>query len=159
MPPAERPKSRLCLDLNVIVAAEIARHRRVWTSPALRLLERTRLGEAELVASLPMLDRLAEVLTRPPLHLSPATARERADAIGQYAALRNLLVTGTGVYGFTDLEDRSVLEAALAGRADLLATYNLTHFRPAAIEDPGSGFLRVGHVLILDPVAALRVLG
>jgi predicted nucleic acid-binding protein len=151
VPPAKRRRLRVCLDLNVFVSAEIARHRSAWTSPALRLVEACRAGEVDLIVSSPMLERLAEVLTRSPLKLTPVTAQERVDLIAEYAALRSLLVAGTGVYPFTDLEDRTVLEAALAGQADYLATYNLKHFAPAAIEDPATGLLCVGSLLIVDP--------
>lgn len=113
----------------------------------------------DLVISRPMLDHLADVLTRSPLNLTPATAEERVDLIAEYAALRNLLVVGTGVYGFTNLEDRAVLEAALAGRAQYLATFNLRHFAPAAVRDPATGLLRLGSLLIASPPDLLFHLG
>lgn len=74
MPPDERRPLRACLDLNVFVSAEIARYKRIWASPALRLVEACRVGEMDLVISRPMLDHLADVLTRSPLNLTPATA-------------------------------------------------------------------------------------
>lgn len=159
MPPADPSRPRVCLDLNVFVSAEIARHRKLHASPSVRLVDACRTGAVDLVVSVVMLERLAEVLTRPPLSLTPRTAQERVDLIAEYAAMRNLLVVGTGVYAFTDLEDRTVLEAALSGRASHLASYNLKHFAPAAITDPETGALRVGQLLIATPPEVLARIG
>lgn len=133
------------------VAAEIARLKgKVDTTP-LRLTQAAREGRFELVISRAMLDRLADVLSRPPLNLSSGLATERVELIAELAALSNLLVIGGGVLPVADVEDRAVLEAALAGRADYLATYDLDDFASAAERDPGTEILRVRDLVILHP--------
>lgn len=150
---------RICLDLNVFVAAEIALVKgRRGTTP-LRLVEACRGGRFDLVVSRAMLDRLTTVLCRPPLSLSLALATERVDLLAELAALPNLLVAGGGVMPVRDLEDRGVLEAALAGRARYLATYDLAHFRGAAKPDPATGYLRVRDLLVLHPADLAREIG
>ena len=151
-------RARVCLDLNVFVAAEIATgFGRTDTTPV-RLVDACRRGMVDLVVSRSMLDRLVAVLMRPPLRLSLEIASLRADLISELAALSNLLVAGGGVFPVSDVEDRAVLEAALAGRADYLATYNLSDFEPAATRDPDTGFLRVRDLQILHPAELLRLL-
>jgi predicted nucleic acid-binding protein len=90
-----------------------------------------------------MLDRLTDVLRRPPLNLSLVLATERSNLIAEMSALSNLPLV--------DTEDRGVLEAALAGHADYLATYNLEDFAPIAVPDPDTGRLRVRTLQILHP--------
>jgi len=58
-----------------------------------------------------------------------------------------------------DIEDRGVLEAALAGRARYLATYNLNDFTGAATRDPDTGYLRVRELFILHPADLAEVIG
>lgn len=147
MPPAEagRIRTRVCLDLNVFVAAEIALVKGHRDTTPLRLLDACRDGRFDLVVSRAMLDRLARVLRRPPLRLSALLATERTELIAELAALANFLVA--------DVEDRAVLEAALAGRAHLLATYNLADFESVASPDPDTGVLRVRETRILHPRA------
>ena len=142
---------RVCLDLNVFVAAEIALARERHDTTPLRLVEACRGGRFDLVVSRAMLNRLTDVLRRSPLNLSLALATERTDLIAEMAALSNLLVVGGGVMPLGDTEDRGVLEAALAGRADYLATYNLEDFAPVAVRDPDTGHLRVHTLQILHP--------
>jgi hypothetical protein len=57
------------------------------------------------------------------------------------------------------MEDRGVLEAALADRADYLATYNLDAFAAAAEQDRETGFLRVRDLLILHPADLVWIAG
>lgn len=149
---------RVCLDLDVLVAAEIAGSLdRTDTTPR-RLVSAALEGRFDLVVSRAMLDRLIDVLMRPPLRMSLELASARADEIAELAALSNLLVVGGGVLPVSDIEDRAVLEAALAGRAHDLATYNLTDFASAASRDATTGFLRVRDLLILHPLDLSKVL-
>jgi predicted nucleic acid-binding protein len=98
-----------------------------------------------------MLDRLTEVLCRPPLRLNLELATERTELIAELAALPNLIVTGGGVMPLRDFEDRGVLETALAGRAHYLATYNLADFAASSTRDPTTGHLTVRDLVILHP--------
>ncbi|HEV2148537.1 MAG TPA: PIN domain-containing protein [Longimicrobiaceae bacterium] len=150
---------RVCLDLNVYVAAEIALAKGRHDTTPLRLLDACRHGRFDLVVSHGMLERLTSVLRRPPLNLTLALATERAQLVGELAALPNLLVLGGGVMPLRDVEDRGVLEAALAGRAGWLATYNLADFSGIAEPDPETGFLRVRGVLIVHPADFAQTMG
>jgi predicted nucleic acid-binding protein len=150
---------RICLDLNVFVAAEIALAKEHRATTPLRLLQACREGRFDLVVSHAMLERLAAVLRRPPLNLSVELATERVELIAELAALANLLVVGGGVMPLRDVEDRGVLEAALAGRADYLATYNLDDFAAAAERDPETGFLRLRDLVVLHPADLVRIAG
>jgi predicted nucleic acid-binding protein len=142
---------RICLDLNIFVAAEIALAKGRHDTTPLRLVEACRGGRFDLVVSRAMLDRLIDVLRRQPLNLSLALATERSNLIAEMSALSNLLVVGAGVMPLVDTEDRGVLEAALAGHADYLATYNLEDFAPIAVPDPDTGRLCVRTLQILHP--------
>jgi predicted nucleic acid-binding protein len=137
------PRLRICLDLNIFVAAEIALAKGRHDTTPLRLVEACRGGRFDLVVSRAMLDRLTSVLRRPPLNLSLVLATERSNLIAEMSALSNL--------SLVDTEDRGVLEAALAGHADYLATYNLEDFAPIAVPDPDTGRLRVRTLQILHP--------
>jgi predicted nucleic acid-binding protein len=150
---------RICLDLNVFVAAEIAVALGRRDTTPIRLVEACRGGRFDLVVSRAMLDRLTDVLQRPPLQLSLALATERTELIAELASLPNLIVTGAGVLPVRDVEDRGVLEAALAGRARYLATYNLGDFESGAVRDPGSGDLRIRELSILPPAEVAERLG
>jgi putative PIN family toxin of toxin-antitoxin system len=150
-------RPRVCLDLNVFVAAEIAVAIGRRDTTPIKLIEACRRGEIELVVSRSMLDRLVDVLRRPPLRLTLHTATERVETIAELAVLPNLIVTGGGVMPLRDTEDRGVLEAALAGRADFLATYNLAHFAAGAAASEGR--LRVRDLVILHPADLAAELG
>ena len=152
-------RTRICLDLNVFVAAEIAAALGRRDTTPLRLVNACRGGRFDLVVSRAMVDRLTSVLCRPPLSLSLELATERTELIAELAALPNLVVTGGGVMPLRDIEDRGVLEAALAGRARYLATYNLDDFTGAATRDPGTGHLRVRDLFILHPADLAAAIG
>lgn len=115
------------------------------------LLRACREGHFDLVTSWPMLERLTVVLQRPPLHLPLDLALERVETIADLSALPNLLVVGGGILPVRDLEDRGVLEAALAGHAQYLATYNLVDFEHAATGGDRAGGLYVRDLRILHP--------
>ena len=72
--------------------------------------------------------------------------------LGRRSFLRLSAVAGGGVMPLRDVEDRGVLETALAGRARYLATYNLDDFAGAATQDADTGALRVRDLTLLHPV-------
>ena len=152
-------RARVCLDLNVFVAAEIATVKDRRDSTPRRLVDACRAGRFDLVVSRAMLERLTVVLCRPPLRLTLELATERTELIAELAALPNLIVAGGGVIPLRDVEDRGVLETALAGHAHYLATYNLDDFAGAATRDPDTGALRVRDLTILHPAALAAELG
>ncbi|MFL5384373.1 MAG: putative toxin-antitoxin system toxin component, PIN family [Longimicrobiaceae bacterium] len=152
-------RTRVCLDLNVFVAAEIAKVKGHHDSTPVRLVDACRAGRFDLVVSRAMLERLTSVLCRPPLRLSLELATERTELIAELAALPNPIVAGGGVMPLRDVEDRGVLETALAGRARYLATYNLADFVGAATRDPDTGDLRIRDLSILHPAALAAKLG
>jgi putative PIN family toxin of toxin-antitoxin system len=155
--PEERP--RICLDLNVFVAAQIASLKGHHNTTPLRLVNACRAGQFDLIISRTMLDRLTQVLCRPPLRLTLAAATDWTELLAELAALPNLIVAGGGVIPLRDVEDRGVLETALAGRAHYLATYNLDDFVGSSTRDPTSGQLRVRNLTILHPRDLVTALG
>jgi hypothetical protein len=145
LPPVDRPLEssegrplRICLDLNVFVAALLATERGRRDTAAQSLVESVRrgdsaLGPMQLVVSWGMLNRLGKVLER-----EFRVPRDRTDlylqAIAAYAALGPerldplLTLGGTGIIAMRDEEDRHVLETAAAGGAGLVVTSNLGDF-------------------------------
>lgn len=150
---------RICLDLNVLVAAQIAKAKGHLGTTPLRLVDACRSGRFDLIVSRAMLDRMVTVLRRPPLELTLELATEHTEVIAELAALPNLIVAGGGVMPLRDHEDRGVLETALAGRASYLATYNLDDFMGSGARDLDTGHLRVRDLLILHPHDLAAVLG
>lgn len=136
--PATGGLLRLCLDLNVWCAALIASRRGRTGSSSVALVEAVRRGECplgpvQLVVSWGMLDRLRQVYVDA-LAIDPVDAEINLRAIAGMARLGpagdapHLLLGGTGVMPIHDAEDAHVLEVALAGRADIVATANLDDF-------------------------------
>jgi len=75
-----------------------------------------------------MLNRLQEVLLR--LQISPEYAINYIGNIRAYTSLNpSLTLGGTGVIPLQDIEDRHVLETAIAGKADFLITANFQDFQ------------------------------
>jgi PIN domain len=139
---------RICLDLNIWVADFLGtrRGRRGGSGPWLADAVRRAAcpaGPLQLVISLGMLERLAAVLVRV-FSVERAAAEIAARAIGDIAALGPAgdfpyVLAGGGVYPIRDSEDRHVLEVAVAGRADVLATANLADFEMDGIAKVGNG--------------------
>lgn len=135
----ERVPPRVCVDLNVFVAAERALRRAPTGSLPVRIMEAIEEREIILVASLNMFERLQERL-EDAAGLAPA---EAAEVISFYRALADppglltrqapVIALGSSVHA---QEDARVLEAALAGRAEYLVTYNLDDFLPACTPHP-----------------------
>jgi hypothetical protein len=95
-------------------------------------------GSLQLVVSLGMLERLGSVLVRV-LGVEPAVAETALRAIAGIASLgpagdHPYAVVGGGIYPIRDEEGRHMLEIAVAGGADVLATANLADFDMADVE-------------------------
>jgi hypothetical protein len=139
---------RICLDLNVWVADFLGTRtgRRGGSGPWLADAVRSATspaGRLQLIVSLCMLDRLALVLVRD-FGLGSTAADVVTRAIGATAALgpagdHPYVVVGGGVYPIRDTEDRHVLEVAVAGAADVLATANIADFGMSGIAKIGDG--------------------
>jgi predicted nucleic acid-binding protein len=144
---ATNPLIRICLDLNVWVADFLGtrRGRRGGSGPWLADAVRSAVcpaGSLQLVVSLGMLERLAMVFVR--MGLDSETAEVATRAIGTIASLGpagdySYVVLGGGVYPIRDTEDRHVLEVAVAGEADVIATANLADFDMEGIEKVADG--------------------
>ncbi len=90
-----------------------------------------------------MLERLASVLVRR-FAVDPAMADAAIRAIGTIAAMGPAgdfpyVLAGGGIYPIRDAEDRHVLEVAVAGRADVLATASMADFEMVGIARVGDG--------------------
>ena len=90
-----------------------------------------------------MLERLASVLVRR-FAVDPAMADAAIRAIGTIATMGPAgdfpyVLAGGGIYPIRDAEDRHVLEVAVAGRADVLATANVADFEMVGIARVGDG--------------------
>jgi len=129
---------RLCLDVNVWVNHYLAAVYRPDTVSAAGGLARavfagsSRLGPIQLVVSHVMLDTLETVLRRLPVTAPFAEmARDQVEAAagnGYLAELPSIILGGTAAYPLLDEEDAGVLNAAMAGQADLLVTNNINDF-------------------------------
>lgn len=141
--PLPRPTStsspfRLCLDLNVWYSAIIAQTRGRSGTASLALTEAVRRGYSgfgltQLVVSWGMLTRLQTVLARELRWNQQRTDRVLATIascaqLGPAAISPFVLLGRAGVVPIKDQEDAHVLEVAIAGRADVLATLDFSDF-------------------------------
>lgn len=128
---------RLCLDLNIWCAVLLAK-KKGWENTACQSLVNIvqkgicELGCVQLIISYEMLDRLYLVLVNK-MGVSESTAQDYVRTIQAYAEAGiiggpQLTLGGTGVIPLRDVEDRHVLETALAGNASVLVTKNLKDF-------------------------------
>jgi predicted nucleic acid-binding protein len=129
---------RLCIDLNVWCAAFLSENAG-RSNTASQLLATTAargsaaLGPVQLVISWAMLTRLEKVLVSN-LGIATTDARAYVEHIARIATAAPggsapyLVLGGTGLVPLHDEEDAGVLETALAGRADVIATANFTDF-------------------------------
>jgi predicted nucleic acid-binding protein len=135
---------RLCVDLNVWVADQLALaagRSNTSASQVINAVNSRRFGDVppQLVMSMQMLDNLRIVLVERVkaveehavafIDAIEATIRTGPDQLDPY-----LIMTGAEKFAVSDREDREVLATAFAGRAELLVTSNLKHFRTEKCE-------------------------
>jgi predicted nucleic acid-binding protein len=145
---------RVCVDLNVFVAAERALRRPTRGTLPERIVEAIEEREIILVGSINMFQRLRERL-EDAAELSVEEAAERAEFYRLLADPPALLtrqqpVLTLGV-GPDAEEDARVLEAALSGRADFLVTYNIADFLPACSPHPTTAHPQCLGVQVIRP--------
>jgi predicted nucleic acid-binding protein len=145
---------RVCVDLNVLIAAERALRRPSRGSLPERIVEAIEERQIILVISLNMLERLQQRL-EDAAELSPQEAAEGAELYRLLAdppglATRQQPVIALGSSADAD-EDARVLEAALAGHADFLVTYNIDDFLPACTRHPVTGHPQCLGVQVIKP--------
>lgn len=143
---------RQSFDANILVRASISRQ-----GPAKRLLDLvTTRPEHTLVLSRHILNEVRDVLARPHLQrLSPQSGEdiERYVAfLADNAELVKPVVEQPVV--LNDPKDDPVLFTAVQGRAEVLCTANVKHFRTPAVE----AFCREHGIRILTDVELLREL-
>ena len=121
--------TRAVVDTNVLVAA---RHSRSGASNALlRAVDR---GRFTVLASVPLFLEYEAVLTRPVHELETGSSDTMVAGFLDYLAQ---LVEPVRLHylwrpQLGDVADEMVLETAINGRADCIATFNTRHFGPAA---------------------------
>jgi len=135
---------RVALDTDVMVAALRSR-----TGASNVLLRALRLGELEVVASVPMMFEYEAVLMRPEqLQATGLTAQEVSVFLDGLAAL---LIPVLPYFLWRpvlrDPDDEMVLDAAVNGRAEAIVTFNVRDFVPEATQF---------RLLILTPAEALQ---
>ena len=117
------------LDTDVLVAAL-----RSDRGASRLLLVSTLEGHCLSLVSVPLMIEYEAVLTRPEhlaaSRLSHADVQELLDALAVVAEPIRLSYLWRPA--LPDAQDDMVLETAVNGRADLLVTFNLRHFKPAA---------------------------
>lgn len=145
---------RVCVDLNVFIAAERAVRNPTQGSLPERIMEAIESGEITLVASQNMLERLAERFE----DAVPMSKSDAAVLTGMYSVFadpplmrtRPEPVIALGRSAHSE-EDARVIEAALAGRATFLVTYNIKDFLPACTRHPVTGHPECLGVQVIQP--------
>lgn len=119
---------RIVLDTGVVVAAL-----RSPTGASRKLLIAAMDGVFDMVISAPLLLEYEAVLKRPEhLNAAGATATDIDTILNQIAATaRRTIVHYLWRPCLSDANDDLVLEAAVNGGADAIATFNIRDFRPA----------------------------
>jgi len=137
---------RLLLDTNVVVSALL------WRGTPYSLLAAIReRGDVQLVASMALLDELADVLARPfAAQRLAMIGRTVRDVVADYVALVELVEPANVprvVLG--DVDDDQVIAAAVAARVDLIVSGDRRHLLPIgshdgiAIVDAGEAVRRI----------------
>lgn len=120
---------RVVLDTNVIVAAACSQTgaSRLW-------IESVLLGQSTLLLTVPLVLEYEAVLKRPEIiamsKLNPSAVDELIDELCLRAEAVEMNYLWRPTLG--DADDEMVLETAFLGRADVLLTFNLKDFAPAA---------------------------
>jgi len=135
----------------------------VWVSALLnpaghpaRLVEAARLGRFEVIASIPLLEELAEVMIRPRILRARSLLREEAEAYtSAISRLANLVPVAGVVNICRDPDDNLVLETALAGGATYIVSRDEDLSRDLDVIDAfaaqGVRIMTVAHFLeVLD---------
>jgi predicted nucleic acid-binding protein len=158
----------LCLDLNVLLAAELSKAAGRTESASqvlVRYVEQGHapLGPIQLVISQGMLERLeARLLDR--VGITPEQATALVATLAELARLGparlgRILPLGSGVLPLRDAEDRGVLETALAGKAHFLVTANWRDFLFKDVEEVSPGRIaRYRDLILLHTEEAAGVL-
>lgn len=146
----------------MFVAAELAARRGKAGGLPQRTLAAIENAEFTLVFSYNMAERLAERL-EDVVGLSSAEAVvvtaayvALADPPGLLTRDQPVVALGTGPHAE---EDARVVEAALAGRANYLVTYNVADFLPAATPHPTTGRASILGVEIVRPYDLALIAG
>ncbi len=148
------------LDVNVWVNHYLSLSRGQARSAAQQLVQMAfdghcRLGPLQPIISHAMLDAMQVVLVRldlPELYADAARNAVEAAATGGITSDARYLVLGSAIQPVQDVEDRGVLETAMAANVDLLATHNIADFVPGARSDIDAKIIRV------DPKSAPDIL-
>lgn len=125
---------RLCLDLNVWCCAVLADQKGRQRTGCQNLVEFVQDGKfyglpIRLIVSWGMLNHLDNILQKPPFLMTFDESKCYIKGIVGYAIIGpTLTLGGTGLVPIQDEEDRHVLETAIAGRANILATFNYRDF-------------------------------
>ena len=125
---------RLCLDLNIWCCDILADQKGRERTGCQTLVESVRDGKfydlpIRLIVSWGMLNHLNTILQDPPFLTNVEETKCYIDGILGYATIGpTLTLGGTGLVPIQDEEDRHVLETAIAGRANILATFNYSDF-------------------------------
>lgn len=117
---------RLVLDTNVVVAGLL------WIGPPRRLLQAATEGEVELFTSAVLLDELAHTLGYSKFDKRiEAFGTSIAALVAQYTALVSLVAPASAPRVVAnDADDDHVIAAAVAARAELIATGDRKHLLP-----------------------------
>lgn len=135
---------RIVLDTNIVVSALL------WRGPSYRLLQAIHASpEAQLIASAPLIEELAEVLARPHCAsryalIGKTPAQVLADYLEAVALVEPASITARSV----DPDDDLVLATALGASADLIVSgdadlLNLKHFHGIDIVNVSEAIQRV----------------
>lgn len=120
---------RLVLDTNVLVAA-----RRSRSGASNALVRELGEGRVSFLVSIPLFLEYEAVLTRPEHLLASGLSVREAERFLDYFAgfVEPVRLHYLWRPQLTDVADEMVLETAINGRADVIVTFNLAHFVPAA---------------------------
>ncbi len=147
------------IDSNVFVSAVLAVAGDYWNDA--RALFQNALVEDrsfESVTSFPMMDELADVLSRPEIGVSPAQAIDTVDLVLRASTVVNIYGVPMGV---RDSDDDKVVETAMNADADVIVTRDLDLHDPRAsysIAKTGIG-IRSRPIRVIDVRAFLREIG